>query len=240
MPRATLRTRCGREVAIAYRLHSIETVSEAALQGRVTAPTSAGTAADAQAAATGPASRAEADSVAAVLDQRPRGHGIFSTRSFDGGVAAAALSNRHSEPLPSLSLRGLGNGPTGDGAREPAMPAGRVAVRQGSTGSIALAALDTAKCNGPLSDAGSAREDAAADEADPGDGAAGGGLRQGKNRPRVAREPQRLLVLGGMGARGDNGWFQHVVEHVASLRQPDSGDGAAVVCTMDYRCVPAI
>ena len=41
MPRATLRTRCGREVAIAYRLHSIETVSEAALHGRVTAPPSA-------------------------------------------------------------------------------------------------------------------------------------------------------------------------------------------------------
>jgi hypothetical protein len=55
--------------------------------------------------------------------------------------------------------------------------------------------------------------------------------------PRVARDPQRLLVLGGMGARGDNGWFHHVVEHVAALRQPNTRDGSAVVCTMDYRSV---
>ena len=165
--------------------------------------------------------------MAAVLDQRPRGHGVFSTRSFDNGsTAAAGLSNRHSEPLPSLSLRGLvGNGPaTADGspprdAAAAAPPQGFEATRQGSTG-LPLAAQDrrrsSGQLDGPLPNAASPREDRAAttDEGssageDAGDGDAGG-ARGSSSRPRVAREPQRLLVLGGMGARGDNGWFAHV------------------------------
>ncbi len=197
-----------------------------------------------RAAAAGPASRAEADAVAAVLDQRPRGHGVWSTRSFENGSpAAAGLSNRHSEPLPSLlSLRGLVNGPTAetgssrDAAAAP--PDSYVATRQGSTG-LPLAALDSRSSrhpNGPVSDAASPAEDhaAAADEESSAEGDVCA-RESSSPRPRVARDPQRLLVLGGMGARGDNGWFAHVVDHVASLRQPDTGDGAAVVCTMDYR-----
>ena len=203
----------------------------------------------ARAAAAGPASRAEADAVAAVLDTRPRGHGVWSTRSFDSGgsPAAAGLSNRHSEPLPPLSLRGLvSGGPAADGSSSRDAAAGPppeafVAARQGSAG-LPLAALDSRSSgqpNGPLSDTAASDRAAAADEASSAGEAGGGdgGARGSSSspRPRVAREPQRLLVLGGMGARGDNGWFAHVVDHVASLRQPGTGEGAAVVCTMDYR-----
>ena len=190
MPRATLRTRCGREVAIAYRLHSIETISEAALQGRVTAPPSAAATAAAQAAAAGPGSRAEADSMAAVLDQRPRGHGIFSTRSFDNGAAtAAALSNRHSEPLPSISLRGLANGPTSDPAARD-FPA-TVATRQGSTG-LPLAALDSssaAQRNGLLPGAILQRDDGAADEASSAGDAGSADGTAGSGQSRFASSP---------------------------------------------------
>ena len=204
-----------------------------------------------RAAAAGPASRAEADSLAAaVLDQRPRGHGVFSTRSFDSGSAAAGLSNRHSEPLPSLTLRGLVNGPTSNGGPSrdaAAAPDACVAARQGSTG-LPLGNPDgsrAAQLEGPLSDASTPCEGRAAADEGSSTGAADGGdagaARAGSSsRPRVARDPQRLLVLGGMGARGDNGWFSHVVDHIASLRQPGGGEGAAVVCTMDYRCAPIL
>jgi len=199
----------------------------------------------ARAAAAGPASRAEADAVAAVLDTRPRGHGVWSTRSFDnsGSPAAAGLSNRHSEPLPPLPLRGLvSGGPAADGSpsRDAAgLPDSYVATRQGST-CLPLAAQDSRSGghpNGPVPDAVRPGEDrvAAADEESSTEGDAAARGSSSSPRPRVAQEPQRLLVLGGMGARGDNGWFAHVVDHVASLRQPGTGDGAAVVCTMDYR-----
>ena len=168
--------------------------------------------------------------MAAVLDSRPRGHGVFSTRSFDGEEAAGdGDRGKASSALPSR--RGLANGPSRD-------------VVVGAAGSDHDAALGVAMTPRDSRSGSDARKQAAADvtptrhdsAATVGSGRkdssdAGGG----HPRPRVARDPQRLLVLGGMGARGDNGWFNHVVEHMAALRQPNTGEGAAVVCTMDYR-----
>ena len=229
MPRATLRTRCGREVAIAYTLHSIETISEAALQGRVAAPHSALAKDAIRGAAAGAGSQAEADIVAEVLDARPRGQGIFSTRSFDKSEAANDSNRREATPA-SPSVRGLANGPSGNAASN-TLNAGR----QGSLG-IAMAPLDSS--SGDVFRQGAPESDLAR-RGSPGNPVSGSGhssdADSGQARPRTARDPQRLLVLGGMGARGDNGWFNHVVDHIASLRQPSTGDGAAVVCTMDYR-----
>lgn len=46
---------------------------------------------------------------------------------------------------------------------------------------------------------------------------------------------QKLLIVASLGVEGGNGWFTHVAEHIASLRDPCTGQPAADVVTFDNR-----
>lgn len=295
MLHAEFRTAYGDPMSLAYELHSIETISEAALRGIVS---SAGSwdlmeASPTAAAATGDASVQPA--------QRPNGYRNFLKRwpssiplsgardlrqaapqaEYDRQEAEALL-RRYDErfsggpPLAKEPQRGESQGieTAPESWQRVAIPADgpqEAAAQQhpedssmrptsGGEGRPAVAAVDNEAAaaaqstlgggNGAASELRTPRRDAAGEaslwdssQRRVADAPAAGGPWETADgapieRPRVTKEPECLLVLGGMGARGDSGWFRHVVEHIASLRDPETGEGAAVICTFDSRWVP--
>lgn len=55
----------------------------------------------------------------------------------------------------------------------------------------------------------------------------------------MVNDPQRskLLIVASLGVEGGSGWFSHVAQHFADLRDPATGQPAADVVTFDNRWV---
>lgn len=53
------------------------------------------------------------------------------------------------------------------------------------------------------------------------------------------REPEKVLVIGGLGAKASTAWCAHIVQHLVGLRGAQ-GQSLACVCTYDLRWGPEI